>query len=126
MKRFIACIFVVAALIAGSLWWEGHVRSHIDELSGYVNQTIEAVEQSQQARAQQAMEQFTQTWSHVRDHWMLLIDHQTLTRIERNEARSEVFLKERDWTLAQAELTELLMELKNTIESYELSWGNLL
>ena len=126
MKRFITSLLVVAALIAGSLWWENHVRSHIEELTGHVDQALTAVQQGEQQQAEQAIGQFTQTWSHVRDHWTLLIDHQTLTRIERNEARVEVFLEQRDWTLAQAELTELLLELENTIESYELSLGNLL
>ena len=125
MKRLMTSLLVVAALIAGSLWWESHVRSHIGELSGYVDQALIAVQQGDAQQAEQAIGQFSGTWSHVRDHWTLLIDHQTLTRIERNEARAEVFLQQRDWTLAQAELIELSMELQNTIESYELSLANL-
>lgn len=125
MKRFLACLLLLAALLTGAFFWEGHVRDHVQSLVAMTEQAQQALEQGDFAEVRAQLRQIDRSWAHVRDHWAMLIDHQTLDQVDQTLASSQNLAEAEDRTLCGLELTCLGLGIQATVDDYAFSLKNL-
>ncbi len=127
MRRVLPTLLIVAAFVAASLFWEGHVRKHAETLIGVVEEAMKAVDREEDyATCINRLKDFSKQWEHVHDSWETLVAHKRLTDIDASlvQAQWAAAYGEKEQTLSH--LAVLRLELQHLSSYYSLSWSNLL
>ena len=125
MKRLLACILLLAGLLIGAFFWQGHVREHVQALVTMTEQAQQALDEGDFDTVRAQLKQIDDAWDHVRDHWAMLIDHQTLDQVDETLASSQNLAKAEDAVLCDLELTRLELGIQATVDDYAFSLKNL-
>ena len=124
MKKLLLSLCVLAAFVGTSISWEGHVRGHIDKMEELTQEILDAMERERWEAATELLAEFGDRWEHLKRHWKLMINHDTLDRVEELYRRGDTFSKLGEKNLSYGEMRVLLETLRSIPELYEFSLSN--
>ncbi|MDL2225098.1 DUF4363 family protein [Eubacteriales bacterium OttesenSCG-928-M02] len=126
MKKLLFSLGALALFILGSLWWEGHVDNHINEMENICSKALAAMEHGDDSAVEGEMEDFEKRWQHLKRHWKLMVSHQTLDGVEEQYKRAKVYWYLAEYNESYSELKALKDSLGAIKEHYEVSFVNIL